>query len=166
MQNLIEITYDKFSSESDENDECSQASGSSSLPASLNSISSQSEMEEEEFFWKLTQDNTNLWIIFRNSQINQELTKILLVWKLPLNSFNFFLATIVLHEVCDMTNKYYQENKNTKKVSKHKKKWVTPDLPTIKCFFGILLFMGIVKNPASKNIGLKIHYLKPQAWKI
>lgn len=60
MQNLIEITYDKFSSESDENDEYSQTSGSTSLPASLNSISSQNEMEEEEFFWKLTQDNTNL----------------------------------------------------------------------------------------------------------
>lgn len=66
--------------------------------------------------------------------INKDLASL----KTPIEFFQLFFSDHLLHEVCDMTNKYCQENKNTKKVSKHKKKWVTPDLPTIKCFFGFV----------------------------
>ena len=33
----------------------------------------------------------------------------------------------------------------------HKKKWETPDIISMKCFFGILLYMGIVKMPSCKG---------------
>jgi len=44
---------------------------------------------------------------------------------------------------------------NTKKAIGHKKKWSRPDIPTMKCFLGILLYMGIVRKPCFRDYWTK-----------
>ena len=55
-----------------------------------------------------------------------------------------------------MTDSYYQQNNNKKKRG-HKKKWTSPDTITMKCYFGIRRFMGIVKKPTLQEYWTKNH---------
>ena len=113
-------------------------SGNDDSSQSEDENSSQSEDEDIPFGWnpytrqhKLDVDLPSFTEI---SRINYSSTE-----KTPISYFQLFLSDDVFEYICQMTEKYYQENKK-KKAFTHKKKWETPDVMTMKCYFGLILY--------------------------
>ena len=70
----------------------------------------------------------------------------------PIDFFSLFMDDDLLQHICSMTEIYYQKNKSSKQVSSQKKKkWVAPDLASLKCFLGVMLCMGMIKRPSYKD---------------
>jgi len=70
----------------------------------------------------------------------------------PIEFFQLFLSDEILQEICLITNESYQskDKKNGRRRDSHKKKWEDLDKSTLRCFFGMLLFMGHVQKPHYK----------------
>lgn len=96
--------------------------------------------------WKLSTRNT---LTPPKAKVSRKLSNL----KEPIEYFQLFMDNKVLEQVCALTERYYQDNNSTNQNSSHKKKkkWEAPDVPTLKCFFGILLSMGIIKRGSYRD---------------
>jgi len=135
-----------------DDDSSERYSDNSSVSDSLlYSDSSQSEDEEEEktqnIDWKrYTRKNKLHYTLPRFTQ-NPSVNRNLMDLQNPYEFFGLFFYDEVLYDICELTDKYYQKNKDTHKRRSHHKLWQKPDLATMKCYFGQLLYIGIIKKP-------------------
>ena len=68
----------------------------------------------------------------------------------PIEFFQLFFDDDVFESINKQTDRYYQQKhgEKTRKRDSHHKLWSKPDLKTTKCYFGILLYMGIIQKPS------------------
>jgi len=158
MERILTITYDKDISESSESDSSVLESDSESYEGSSDESRSDNTSEsdiEEEDVWKTYTRQNKLHVTLpkytNKPGINPQITGL----RTPIEFFQLFYSDYIFQEICHLTDKYYQSRRNRKQDSSHKRKWRNPDLSTMKSFFGILLFMGIVKKPSLKDYWAK-----------
>jgi len=153
MQRISIITYDKELSESTESDSSILESGSECYDESDDDSgcdSYESEIDEENIWKTYTRQhklNVNLPKYSNKPGNNQGIDGL----KAPIEFFQLFFSDHIFQEICKLSDKYYHSKSYKRQYSSHKRKWKTPDLPTMKNFFGILLYMGIVKKPSLKD---------------
>lgn len=143
--NSGESSYDSCSSETDSNgSECSDETKISS-----NSMSDeQSRIEEEDYWQKYSEDNKlhfSLPNFLQSVGVNNQIKAL----KDPIEFFQLFFGDGIFEELCDLTDIHYNQKHKSKhkKRDSHHRRWQKPDLSSMKCYFGILLYMGIVQKP-------------------
>jgi len=67
----------------------------------------------------------------------------------PIEFFQLFFGDGIFEELCDLTDIHYNQKHKSKhkKRDSHHRRWQKSDLSSMKCYFGILLYMGIVQKP-------------------
>jgi len=121
--------------------------------SSEDSDSKESSYEEEEtkqnFEWrKYTRQNKLLYFLPAFTQ-KVSLSKSLNKLQEPQEFFRLFFDDDVFENLCEYYDKY-SESKQSHKAKTHKK-WAKPDLTEMKCYFGMFLYMGIVKKPTIEH---------------
>ena len=66
----------------------------------------------------------------------------------PYEFFELYFHEDVYNDICELTDNYYKNKKINHRRKSHHKKWEKPDVITMKCYFGQLLYMGIVRKPS------------------
>jgi len=100
--------------------------------------SSDEEDDEEISEWIPYSNEWNLLNMDSDNQPQSKINKKLIDYSEPIHYFSLFLDEDLLEEICRLTELYYKRNTETKQNSsqKKKRKWETPDIPTLKCFLG------------------------------
>ena len=156
----MEISYEKYSIEDEESSQDQDYSDYSENSDSSNEdsrnesdASSRSDRNEQEE----AKDHPSEWKEFsRQNKLNFSLPafsqnpsphKDLKQLTEPIEFFSLFFDDNLFMKISDLTDKYHVSKRKTNKRRSHHKLWVKPDLPTIKCYFGQFLYMGIIKKP-------------------